>query len=692
MATFVPRAGSAGHTLPAPPVADREPRTEIVHGVALVDDYFWLREKANPRVTDYLQAEDRYADEVMAASADLQETIYKEILGYIKETDESVPYRDRGYFYYVRTQAGLQYPIFCRKRGSADAPQEVILDQNELAKGHAFLSIGAMAVSDDGRLLAYTVDVSGYRQYTLHVKDLTTGELRPDRVERVDSVVWAADNRTLYFTTEDPVTKRTDKFFVLVLGRASELIFEEADVRFDLAAGRSRDRTIVFLQSASKTSTEFRYMPATGEARSLRIVVPREPDHEYDVAHRDGVFYIRTNRGAKNFRIVTAPVDDPAEPNWTELVPHRPHVKVAALDVFARHAVLSAWENGLQQIEILDLVGTGAGGPKRLTFPEPVYSAGLSRNPEFDTNVVRYGYQSLVTPPSVFEYDLNTGVATRLKEMEVPGGFDRSHYASERVFATAPDGTRVPISLAYRTGVPLDGSAPLLLYGYGSYGISIAPAFASSRLPLLDRGMIYAIAHVRGGGELGEEWREQGRMMKKMNTFTDFIAAAECLLERRYTSANRLAIQGGSAGGLLVCAAANLRPDLFRAVVAQVPFVDVVNTMLDASLPLTTGEYLEWGNPNDPAVFEYLRRYSPYENVRRQAYPATLVKVSINDSQVPYWEGAKLVARLRALKTNDRPLLLKVNFGAGHGGASGRYEALREVAFNWAFVITAIVD
>jgi oligopeptidase B len=416
----------------------------------------------------------------------------------------------------------------------------------------------------------------------------------------------------------------------------------------------------------------------------LKVILPRQPEHEYDVAHRGDLFYIRTNKGAKNFRIVTAPESDPSEKNWKEFVAHRPAVKVEAIDLFADHAVLSEWENGLQQLEVINFKTNKR---NRIEFPEPVYATFLTSNREFDTTVLRYSYNSLVTPNSTFDYDMNTGKSTLLKQQDVPGGFDRTNYKSERVFATATDGTKIPMSMVYRKGVKLDGSAPLLLYAYGSYGISIPPTFSSSRLSLLDRGVIFVIGHIRGGGELGEEWRQAGRMMNKMNTFTDFIACAEALIKQKYTSADRIVIEGGSAGGLLMGAVSNMRPDLFKAVVSHVPFVDVLNTMLDATLPLTTSEYIEWGNPNDKPAYEYMKKYSPYDNVAKKNYPATLVKVSVNDSQVPYWEGAKLVAKLRAMKTDNNPLLLKVNFGAGHGGASGRYDALRETAFDYSFML-----
>ena len=685
LSSLIRAHSNLGATSPQPPMADKKPKTTNIHGETLVDDYFWLREKTNPAVMAHLQAENAYSEAVMKPTAPLQEKLYNEMLSHIKQTDVNVPYRWGSHFYYTRTEEGKQYPIFCRKRGSLEAPEEIVLDQNELARGQKFMSVGEFVPSDDGNLLAYTTDNTGYRQYTLRVKDLRNGQLFPESIERVDNVVWATDNKTMFYVTEDAVTKRSDKFFRHVLGTdQSDLVYEEKDELFDIGVGRSRDKAVIFLEAASKTSTESRYLPADKPTADLKVVLPRQPDHEYDVDHRGDLFYIRSNKGAKNFRIVTAPVTDPSEKNWKEFVSHRPAVKVEAISLFADHAVLSEWENGLQQLEVIDFKSNKR---KRIEFPEPVYSAGLGSNREFNTTVVRYNYNSLVTPNSVFDYDMNTGKATLMKQTEVPGGFDRANYKSERLFATASDGTRIPMSMVYRKGVKLDGTAPLLLYAYGSYGISIPPSFSSSRLSLLDRGVIYVIAHIRGGGELGEEWRQAGRMMNKMNTFTDFIACGDTLVKNKYTSSDRLVIQGGSAGGLLMGAVSNMRPDLFKAVVAQVPFVDVLNTMLDASLPLTTSEYIEWGNPNEKPAFEYMKQYSPYENVGKKNYPAMLVKVSVNDSQVPYWEGAKLVAKLRALKTDNNPLLLKVNFGAGHGGSSGRYDALRETAFDFSFML-----
>ncbi|MDX6559469.1 MAG: oligopeptidase, partial [Blastocatellia bacterium] len=650
-----------------------------------VDNYFWLREKTNPAVIAHLEAENAYTTAVMKPTESLQDKLYNEILSHIKQTDTNVPYRSGAHFYYSRTVEGKQYPIYCRKRGSLTAPEEILLDLNELAKGQKFMAVNSFAPSDDGTLLAYSTDNTGYRQYTLQIKNLTTGELLPEKIERVDDLAWATDNKTLFYVTEDAVTKRNDKLFRHVLGTDKyELLYDEKDELFDVGVQRSRDKAVIMLGAFSKTSTEFRYIPANDPNAGWKTILTRQADHEYDVEHRGDLFYIRTNKGAKNFRVVTAPVSDPSEKNWKEFVAHRPLVKIEGVDLFKDHAVLSEWENGLQQIEVVDFK---TNKNQRIRFPEPVYAAGLSTNREFDTNVLRYNYQSLVTPSSVFDYDMNTGQATLLKQTEVPGGFDKANYKSERVFATANDGTKIPMSVVYKRDVKLDGTAPMLLYAYGSYGIPISPTFSAGRLALLDRGVIYVIAHIRGGGELGEPWREAGRMMNKMNTFTDFIACADHLVKQKYTSSDRLVIQGGSAGGLLMGAVTNMRPDLFKAVVAQVPFVDVLNTMLDASLPLTTSEYIEWGNPNEKPAYEYMKKYSPYDNVHPANYPAMLVKVSLNDSQVPYWEGAKFVAKIRELKTDHNPLLLKTNMGAGHGGASGRYDAIHEAAFDYAFML-----
>jgi oligopeptidase B len=678
-------AASGQEAVNRPPMAAKKPHKTEIHGYTLVDDYFWLREKSNPEVIKHLEAENAFTDSIMAPTKGLQDTLYKEMLGRIKQTDLSVPSRIGSYYYYSRTEEGKQYPYMCRRRERMEAPEEILLDLNQLAEGHKFLGLGAYRVSDDGNWLAYSTDTTGYRQFTLHVKDLRTGQVLAESIDRAGSVVWANDNTTIFYTTEDEVSKRSNQFWRHVVGaKDSELLYEEKDVLFDVGAGRSLDRKVIFLGSYAKTSREFRYLPADEPTSALKLVLPREAGHEFDVDHYNGEFYIVTNRGATNFRVVTAPMSDPSEKNWKPFIEHNPKVKIDGLTFFANHVVVSEREDGLVYLRVIDMKTRQS---HRIPTEESDYALGLSSNPEFDTTTVRFAYQSMVTPQSVYDYDLNTRERKLLKRQEVLGGYDPAQYEARRIWSVSRDGTKVPISIVHRKDVKMDGRAPLMLYGYGSYGASMAPAFSSSRLSLLDRGVIYAIAYIRGGGELGEDWRQQGRMMQKLNTFYDFVDAAEHLVKKKYTSADRLVIHGGSAGGLLVGAAANLRPDLFKAVVAEVPFVDVVNTMLDASLPLTTSEYTEWGNPNEKPAFEYMMKYSPYDNIRATTYPAMLVRVSLNDSQVPYWEGAKFAAKLRAMKTDTNPLLLRTNMGAGHGGSSGRYDALRETAFMYAFVL-----
>jgi oligopeptidase B len=668
-----------------PPVAPKVPHETKIHGRTLTDDYFWLRERTNPAVISYLEAENAYTEEVMTPTKSLQDTLYKEMLGRIKQTDLSVPSRIGNYYYYARTEEGKQYPYRCRRKGSMSGAEEVLLDLNTLAEGHTYLGLGAYEVSDDGNWLAYSTDTTGYRQYVLHVKDLRTGQTSSDAIERAGAVVWATDDRTIFYTTEDAVSKRSDKFWRHVVGSdRNELVYEEKDELFDVGAGRSLDRKMIFAGSYAKTSREIRYLDASTPAGEFKVVLPREEGHEYDVDHYGGEFYITTNKGAKNFRVVTAPIADPSEKNWKPFIDHTPGLKIDGLTFFVNHLVVTERQGGLVYLRVIDMKTRQS---HRVATDEADYAMSLAANPEFNTSTVRFTYQSMVTPSSVYDYDLNTRKRTLLKQQEVLGGYDPAAYEARRIWAIARDGTKVPISVVAKKGVRLDGRAPLLLYAYGSYGASSAPTFSSNRLSLLDRGVVYALAYIRGGGELGEEWREQGRMMQKMNTFTDFIDCADFLVKEKFTSPDRLVIQGGSAGGLLVGAVVNMRPDLFKAVVAQVPFVDVINTMLDASVPLTTSEWIEWGNPNKKPEFEYMIKYSPYDNVKPQNYPAMLVQVSLNDSQVPYWEGTKFVAKLRAVKTDSNPLLLKVNMGAGHGGSSGRYDALRETAFGLSFML-----
>jgi oligopeptidase B len=669
---------------PAPPIAPRIPKVIETHGDKRVDDYFWLRQKTNAAVLAYLREENEYADAMTQPLAKFQERLYHEILGHLKETDSSAPVRRGDFFYYTRTEKGKDYRIHCRKRGSLESPEEIILDENALAAGHKFFNVSVAIPSDDNTLLAYATDFTGYRQYTLQIKDLRTGQLLPEKFERVDEVAWGTDNKTLFFVTEDAVTKRQNEFHRHVLGTAvTDRLYFEPDELFDLRVDRSRDRAFIFLTSESKLNTEVRFLPAAPTTDGLRLIAPREPDQKYFATHRHGQFFLRTNEKAKNYKIVVTSVEHCERTNWQDFIAHNPGVKLDDFEPFSHHAAISERENGLQRIRILNFETKES---HVIDLPEPTYELAVDENPEFDTSTLRFRYQSLVSPNAIFDYDMNRRQRVLVKQTEVPG-YDASQYTSERIFARAADGTHIPCSIVYRKGLKRDGSNPMLLNAYGSYGISSPATFAFPRLVLLDRGFVYVIAHIRGGGEMGEVWRDQGRMMFKRNTFTDFTACAEHLIHEKYTSPDRLAISGGSAGGLLMGAVSNMRPDLFRVVLAYVPFVDVLNTMLDPTLPLTTSEYIEWGNPNEEAAYNYIKTYSPYDNVRKQDYPAMLIRVSLNDSQVPYWEGAKFAAKLRALKTDKHLLMLKTNLGAGHGGASGRYDHLKDTAFDYAFLM-----
>ena len=685
--------------LPPPPIARKQHTETLLHDVALTDDYAWLRDKQDPEVTAYLEAENAYAEAFMAPLASLREDLYREMLSHVKQTDVSVPFLDRGWWYYTRTEEGRQYAIHCRKPDEPDAQEAMILDGNQLAEGHAFFSIGATDIANDGCWLAYSTDTTGFRQYTLHIKDLASGETLPYEVERVGSAVWAADNRTLFYTVEDEEQKRQYQLWRHMLGTphsADVLAYQDDDERFNLGAGRTRDGKFLVLESASHTTTESWVLPAAEPHGAFTLISPRQDDHEYSIDHRNGLWFIRTNDRGRNLRLVTAPVATPGREFWTERIPHRDSVMLEEVDLFAGFFVACERENGLPRLRLWRFTGDGPeavpGG--EIVFPEPAYSAQPHVNRVFDTTTFRYAYESLVTPSSVYEYDAATGASTLLKQLEIPGGFDRNLYASERVHATTPDGAQVPVSLVYRKDkmVKRDNTRrgvrnPLYVYGYGSYGYSLPIAFSSNRLSLLDRGVVMAFAHVRGGGDLGKPWHDAGKMLVKRNTFTDFIAAVEHLTSTGYGDPARVAIEGGSAGGLLMGAVANMRPDLFRAVVSHVPFVDVMNTMLDATLPLTVPEYEEWGNPNEEDYFKYMLSYSPYDNIQAGSYPAMLVKTSLHDSQVMYWEPAKYVAKLRTLKTDKNPLLLLTNMQAGHGGASGRYDYLKEIAFDYAFLL-----
>ena len=695
----------------SPPLARREPVENVLHGDRRVDHYAWLRQKENPEVIAYLEAENAYTDAILRPTEAFQESLYQEMVGRILQTDLSVPYRLRGFLYFTCTEQGKQYPIHCRRVDSSGSLDEVLLDLNRLAEGHSFLGLGAFDVSNDNQLLAYALDTSGFRQYTLQIKNLWNGAIFPEAIERVTSAAWAADNRTLFYTVEDPTTKRSHQLYrhSAGSGEADALIYEETDERFRLEIERTRSGAFLLLVIASHTTSEVRFLPAARPNGEFRVIAAREADHEYYVDHHPnpltrenrganandtgGYFFIRTNSGGRTFRLVCAPVAEPERAKWREIIPNRRDVMISGADVFRSHIVLSEREGGLPYLRIVDLsveAPDALTASHRIEFTEPAYNASLGSNPEFDASFVRYQYESFVTPRSVFDYDVRTRERVLRKEQPVLGGYDPTQYVSERLHAATADGTRVPISLVHRRDTPLDGTAPLLLYGYGSYGYSIAVNFSSNRVSLLDRGVIYAFAHVRGGGELGKPWHDAGRLRQKRNTFTDFIAAAEHLIARRYTTPESLVIEGGSAGGLLMGAVANLRPELFRMVISHVPFVDVLNTMLDASLPLTVGEYEEWGDPRIAEDYFYMKSYCPYTNLEAKPYPAMLVKTGLNDSQVMYWEPAKYVAKLRALKTDDHKLLLKTNMGAGHGGASGRYDYLREIALDYAFLLTEL--
>ena len=664
------------------------PRASTIHGETRVDEYFWLRNREDPEVLAYLAAENAYTEAMMRPTEPLQEQLFQEMRARIRETDLSVPERLDGWLYYHRTAEGAQYPIYCRRPADDEAGEEVILDLNPLASGHDYFRLGGWDVSPDHRLLAYTVDTSGAEAFTLYVKELATGALLAETMVNVSpSLAWANDSRTLFYVVLDEARRPCRLHRHLLGSNPAEdaLVHFEADESFFIDIGRTRSNAFMMLDIASHSTSEVRYASADQPDEPFRVIEPRRAGIEYTVTHHDDRFFITTNDGAPNFRLVSAPVTEPSRERWTEVFPNRPDVKVDSTDAFREHLVVYEREAGLRQIRIVELA---SGADHLVEFPEPVYTVYQHENPEFDTTLLRFTYTSLVTPASVIDYDLAARTWTVKKQTEVLGGYDPARYRSERLFATAPDGTLVPVSLVYQ--LPLErpgGPRPLLLTGYGAYGVSYDPSFSSSNLSLLDRGMIVAIAHVRGGEEMGRAWYEGGKLLHKRHTFTDFIAAAEHLVAEGFTAPDRLAIIGGSAGGLLMGAVTNLRPDLFRAVVAEVPFVDVVNTMLDASLPLTVIEYDEWGNPNEAESYRYIRSYSPYDNVTAQAYPHMLVTAGLNDPRVAYWEPAKFTARLRALKTDANRLLLKTNMGAGHGGASGRWDFLREVAFKYAFVL-----
>ncbi|MGF1586029.1 MAG: S9 family peptidase [Bacteroidales bacterium] len=685
-------------TLPAckqnktqPPVAERIPVELTNHGQTRIDEYYWLRERENPEVISYLEAENEYTKSMLSHTESLQEELYNEIIGRIKQTDESVPYLENGYFYYTRYEEGGEFPVYCRKMGSLDSEEEILLNVNDMALGYSYYHVSGMNVSPDNRILAFGVDTVGRRQYSLRFKDLETGNFLPDEIPSTNGyVAWANDSKTVFYTTQNEITLRSENVFRHVLGnntQSLDLVYFEGDETYRVGVFATKSKEYIMIVSSSTLSTEYRYVKADDPSIDFQVFHPRENDLRYSVDHHGEKFYILTNWEATNFRLMETNIRQTGKRFWTELIPHRNEVLLSGIEIFNNYLVLAERENGLTQLYIHQWDNQQG---HYLDFPEEVYTAGISVNPDFNSDLLRFSYSSLTTPNSVFDYNMANGERTLMKQDEVLGDFDPNNYQSERLYATAEDGTKIPISIVYRKGVSLDGSNPLLLYAYGSYGISSDPRFSSVRLSLIDRGFIFAIAHVRGGQEMGRQWYEDGKLLNKMNTFTDFNDCARYLIEMNYTNPQNLFAQGGSAGGLLVGAVINLEPELYRGVIAAVPFVDVVTTMLDESIPLTTGEYDEWGNPNDPVYFNYMLSYSPYDQVKPANYPAILVTAGLHDSQVQYWEPAKWVAKLRTHKTGNSPLLLNTNMEAGHGGAAGRYRRYREIAMEYAFLLDLV--
>jgi oligopeptidase B len=670
-----------------PPIAEKQPQVLELHGEQRVDNYFWMREQNNPKVIAYLEAENAYTNAMMQHTETLQTKLYEEMLSRIKETDLSVPYRKDDYYYYSRTEEGKAYPIFCRKKGSLDAPEQVLLDQNELAKEHEFLSLGVLQVSPNHQILAYSIDTSGAEEYTLFFLDLTTFELYPESISETNySLAWGNDNKTVFYTKIDEAN-RPFQLLRHTLGNSVDedaLIYQEPDDAYHLYVGKTRSQAYILMSVGSTITSEVHYLDANNPIGSFQLIHPRNTGVLYDVDHHSDDFYIVTNEEAINFKLMKTPIASPAKENWQTVIPHREDVLLSGVSLFANHMVIYERKGGLPIGRVQNL---STGEEHNITFPEPTYNFYESSNPEFNTTILRFNYTSFITPQSVFDYDMETNERELKKETEVLGGYDRTQYKSEWLMATAKDGTQIPISIVYKQGIKKDGKNPLYLTGYGSYGASYPASFSSNRLSLLDRGIVFAVAHIRGGEEMGRKWYEDGKFLKKKNTFTDFIACAEYLIGEKWTSSDRLAISGGSAGGLLMGAVMNMRPDLFKVVVADVPFVDVVTTILDTSLPLSAMEWEEWGNPNDKVYYDYMKSYSPYDNVEAKDYPDTLIVAGLNDSRVKYWEPAKWTAKLRELKTDNNILLLKTNMGAGHGGASGRYESLKELAFEYAFVL-----
>lgn len=681
-------ANAQNMTKPIPPKAKKIPYKLEKHGQVRQDDYYWLNDRENPEVIDYLNRENEYYRQATAHTVALQDALYQEMKGRIKEDDQSVPYFYNGYFYIRRFEKGKDYPILSRKKGSLNAPEEIMFDCNEMAKGHSYFNLTGVSVSPDNRLATFSTDTVGRRIYTMQIKNLQTGEILPDKVSNVTgSAAWASDNKTVFYVTKDKVTLRSNKVFRHQLGSANDqLVFEETDETFSVGVSRSKSDQYIYLVSNSTLTTEYRMIEANRPMDDFIVFQPRTRGLEYQVSHYKDHFYVWTNKdGAQNFKLMKTPVSATAKENWVDLIAHRPAVLLENFEIFKNFLVLEERDNGLNKIRVIPWDGSQE---YYLPFESETYTASLSVNPEFDTDVLRYSYQSLATPPSVIDFDMKTRTKEVKKEQEVMGGkFNKENYVEQRLWATAADGTKIPISVVYRKGLKKDGKNPLLQYAYGSYGATIDPGFSSLLLSLLDRGFVYALCHVRGGEDLGRGWYEDGKLLKKKNTFTDFIDCSKFLIAEGFTSAKHLYAEGGSAGGLLMGAIVNMSPELYNGVIAQVPFVDVVTTMLDDSIPLTTGEYDEWGNPNDKVYYDYMLSYSPYDNVKKQKYPHLYISTGLHDSQVQYWEPAKWVAKLREMKTDDNWLFLDTNMDAGHGGASGRFESLKEVAREYSFLL-----
>ena len=673
-----------------PPLAARRPAVLQKHGDTRVDPYYWLRQRANPEVVAHLEAENAYADAIMAPSAGLQEQLYEEIVSRIKQTDVSPPSFFKGYWHYTRTVEGLDYEIHCRRKGSMDSPEEVELDCNQLADGHEYFDLGYVERSPSEEVLAYAIDFSGKELHQLRFRDLTTGEDLEDVLEGVYyGSAWAADSQTFFYVRPDGAM-RPYQVWRHVLGTPEDddvLVFHEDDERFEVTVELTKSERFVIISSTSQVTSESWFLAADDPTAAPRLIEARRQGVEYSVDHQGDSFLILTNDGARNFRLVAAPLDNPGRDSWTEIVPERPGVRLNATDVHINHIVLGQRSDGLQRLEVLD---SRTGELHVVEQPDSAYTAYAGSNPVYDSPVMRFFYTSLTAPWSAFDYDMEQRTRTLVKEQPVPGGYDRNDYVTDRLWATSEDGVRVPVSLVHKRGLVCDGSNPTILYGYGAYEIPSDPMFDAARLSILDRGFVYAIAHVRGGGELGREWYDDGKFLNKTNTFKDFVACARELIAHGYTSPKRLAIRGRSAGGLLIGAVVNMEPELFACAVAQVPFVDTLTTMLDDKLPLTINEYEEWGNPNDVEYYEYMKRYSPYDNVHAAEYPAILATGGLNDPRVPYWEPAKWVAKLRTVAQGERPIILKTQMGAGHSGPSGRYESWREEAFVTAFIVSCL--